>query len=345
MPTDASRDLLRLTDKGLYCPPADVHIDPWRPVSRAVITHAHSDHARPGMGHYCCTPGTAPILRHRLGADIGVQVLPYGEILRVGDVRISFHPAGHIPGSAQVRLEHRGEVWVVSGDYKTVADGLSEPFEAVPCHTFITESTFGLPVFRWAAEERVMEEIGSWWAQCRAEGRVALLLAYSLGKAQRLLHRLGESAWPVRVHPAIAGIRQAWGDYLADRLPDTPVWEGGDRQALRSALVIAPPAAAEGAWARSLGPRSLAIASGWMALRGTRRRRAADRGFALSDHADWDGLNQAVRATGAERVLVTHGYAEPFARWLREQGLEARPLDTPYGSEDLAGPENPATAD
>lgn len=345
MRSPASSDLLRLTDKGLYCPLADIHIDPWRPVSRAVITHAHSDHARPGMVRYCCTPGTAPILRHRLGADIGVQVLPYGEILRVGDVRISFHPAGHIPGSAQVRLEHRGEVWVVSGDYKTVADGLSEPFEAVPCHTFITESTFGLPVFHWAPEETVMAEIGSWWAQCRAEGRVALLLAYSLGKAQRLLHRLGGGPGPVLVHPAIAGIRQAWGDYLADRLPDTPVWEGGDRQALRGALVIAPPGAADGAWARSLGPRSLAMASGWMALRGTRRRRAADRGFALSDHADWDGLNLAVKATGAERVLVTHGYAVPFARWLREEGWDAQPLDTPFGMEETSEQEDHSSAD
>ncbi|RMG57199.1 MAG: ligase-associated DNA damage response exonuclease [Bacteroidetes bacterium] len=332
-------DLLTLTDRGLYCAPADLYIDPWRPVDRALITHAHSDHARWGMGHYLAHRDSLPVLRLRLGQDISAEGVAYGESRLVNGVRISFHPAGHIIGSAQIRLEYRGEVWVVSGDYKTEGDGLSPAFVPVRCHTFITESTFGLPVYRWRPQAAVMGEINAWWAANAAEGRASLLAAYSLGKAQRILKHLDPVIGPIFTHGAIAQTHAALRAAGIELPPEQVVIAQGPDQHrkadFRQALILAPPGAIDSAWSRRLQPFSLGIASGWMRLRGARRRRAADRGFVLSDHADWDGLNDAIRATGAQRVLVTHGYTDLFARWLRSQGLEADVLQTRFeGDED-----------
>ena len=182
-------DLLQFTDHGLYCPMGDFHIDPWRPVARALLTHGHSDHARSGMGSYLSTDIAAPVIRHRLG-DIRLDTIRYSEVRTIGTAQVSFHPAGHVPGSAQIRIEYKGQVWVVSGDYKTTPDGLSTPFEPIRCHAFITECTFGLPVFRWPAQATLQSDLNTWWAQNAAAGRPCLLGAYALGKAQRLLTML-----------------------------------------------------------------------------------------------------------------------------------------------------------
>ena len=327
-------EVLRVTDRGIYCPAGDFHIDPWAPVDRALITHGHADHARPGMARYLATDLAAPVMRHRLG-QITLDTVRYGEARRIGDATVSFHPAGHVPGSAQIRVEVGGCVWVVSGDYKTVADGLSTPYQPVPCHCFITECTFGLPVFKWTPPDLLTAEINAWWAACAAEGRAAMLGAYALGKAQRLLAGVDAGIGPILTHGAIEatnGVLRAQGIALPDTVQVGPETKGADHP---GALVIAPPSALGAPWARRFPGASRAYASGWMALRGVRRRRAADRGFVVSDHADWAGLNEAIRATGAERVMVTHGYTSIFRRWLEEQGYDARIVETEYDGESL----------
>ncbi|MDU8913790.1 ligase-associated DNA damage response exonuclease [Aestuariicoccus sp. MJ-SS9] len=325
--------VLTFTDRGIYCPAGDFHIDPWRPVDRALITHGHADHARPGHRAYLCTDACAPVMRHRLG-DIAIDTLRFGETRRIGDANVSFHPAGHIPGSAQIRVEVAGEVWVVSGDYKVTPDGLSEAFEPVPCHSFITECTFGLPVFKWDPQDQVARDLNAWWAGNAAHGRASILGAYSLGKAQRLMRMLDPGTGPILTHGAVEAtnaVLRAQGYALPDTVQVTP---DTDAKAFPGALVIAPPAALGTPWARRFGPASTAFASGWMRLRGVRRRRATDRGFVISDHADFDGLMQAIRATGAENVFVTHGYTDIFARWLSDEGFNAQVVPTEFGGED-----------
>ncbi|MGR3272192.1 ligase-associated DNA damage response exonuclease [Thalassococcus profundi] len=325
--------VLTFTDRGIYCPAGDFFIDPWRPVDRALITHGHADHARSGHARYLATHAAGPVMRHRLG-EIVIEGADYGETLRLGDAIVSFHPAGHIPGSAQIRVEVGGEVWVVSGDYKLLDDGLSEPFEPVRCHTFISECTFGLPVFKWTAQEVVARDLNDWWRGCVAEGRTAILGAYSLGKAQRLMRMLDAEIGPILTHGAVEGTNRVLRDQglsLPDTVPVTPETKIKDHP---GALVLAPPAALGSAWARRFGPASTGFASGWMRLRGVRRRRAADRGFVISDHADWPGLLQAITDTGAENVYVTHGYTDIFARWLNDRGWNAKVLPTEFGGDE-----------
>ncbi len=327
-------DVLTFTDRGIYCAAGDFHIDPWKPVDRALITHGHSDHARPGMGSYLATTGTAPVMRHRLG-EITLQTINYGEETQIGDAKVSFHPAGHVPGSAQIRVEVEGEVWVVSGDYKTVADGLSEPFEPVRCHAFITECTFGLPIFKWTPQDMLTRQINDWWASNAAAGRTSILGAYALGKAQRLLTTVNPDIGPILTHGAIENTNEVLRNQ-GITLPKT-TYATADISAKThpGALVLATPGALGTTWAHRFGPASTAFASGWMALRGVRRRRAADRGFIVSDHADWEGLNQAIKATGATRVFATHGYTSAFQRWLSEQGYDAHVVSTDYQGETL----------
>ncbi len=324
--------LLKHTARGMYCQAGDFYIDPWQPVDRALITHAHSDHARPGMGAYLATPQTAAVLRHRLGA-IDVDTVAFGEVRELNGVRVSFHPAGHLPGSAQIRVAHKGEIWVASGDYKTETDGLSEPFEPVKCHAFVTESTFGLPVFRWPEQPQVAAEIDTWWAENRNEGRVSLLGAYALGKAQRLICAVSPGNSPILCHGAVEATNAVLRD-MGVAVPDTvAVTPDLDLSAYPGALVIAPPSALGSAWAKRFGPHATGFASGWMQVRGIRRRRAMDRGFVMSDHADWNGLNSAIAATGAERVFVTHGYTSIFRKWLEDQGYDAQIVETDYRDE------------
>ncbi|MEI4473297.1 ligase-associated DNA damage response exonuclease [Frigidibacter sp. MR17.24] len=329
----AASPVLTFTDRGIYCPAGDFHIDPWRPVDRAIVTHAHSDHARPGMARHVATPRTVAAMRHRLG-PIEAHALPYGEALTIGGARVSLHPAGHVPGSAQVRVEVGGEVWVVSGDYKTTDDGLSEPFEPVACHAFISECTFGLPVFRWRPEAEIRAEIAEWWAQCRAGGRTAVIGAYSLGKAQRVLAALDPGAGPILTHGAVEEMCRVLRETGVPLPPTTRVTPEITRKSHPGAIVVAPPSALGSPWARRFGPASQAFASGWMRLRGIRRRRAVDRGFVMSDHADWDGLNAAIGATGAERIFVTHGYTQPFRRWLETRGYDAGIVTTDWQGEE-----------
>jgi putative mRNA 3-end processing factor len=367
-----SEDLVVLRPEGLYCPAGRFHIDPWRPVERAVITHAHADHARRGHGAYLATAVSAGVLRSRLGDDIVLQGVRYGEVVEMDGVRVSLHPAGHVLGSAQVRIEHRGQVWVASGDY--FLSGVDEdhnatcaPFEPVRCHCFITESTFGLPIYRWRAQAEVLGEIDDWWRGNADAGRASLLLAYSFGKAQRLLAGVDAGIGPIVVHGAVQPLNDAYRA-AGVALPPTRTLAalrergagatkgakaGGDAGAaaggLKRALVIAPPSVLGSAWARSLGEFSDAFASGWMQLRGARRRQGVDRGFVLSDHADWPGLQRAIAATGASRVIVTHGYEAVMVRWLAQQGLQAGSFHTEFGddrAEDAApapsGSEGPA---
>ncbi len=324
--------LIEFTERGLYCPPADVYIDPWKPVQRALITHGHADHSRWGHQYYLATDIAAPVMRHRLG-DINLETVRYGEVRSIQGVDFSFHPAGHIPGSAQIRVAYKGEVWVISGDYKIQDDQLSTPFEPIKCHSFVTESTFGLPVYRWKPQADVFADINDWWRANKEAGKVSVLTGYALGKAQRLLRGLDTGIGTIYTHGAIeytnAVIREQ-----GIELPDTVrVTKDIPKKDFPGNLVLAPPSALQSPWMRRFNPVSTGIASGWMTLRGTRRRRAADRGFVLSDHADWNGLNTAIRETGAERVFVTHGYTNLFTNWLREQGLDAHEVSTEYEGE------------
>lgn len=316
-------DLIRATDRGLYCEAGDFYIDPRKGVERAVITHAHTDHARHGSQHYLCPRAGEHVLRLRLSGDARVSVLAWGEPTTYRGVTVSLHPAGHILGSAQVRVEHRGEVWVVSGDYKTEADGTCEPLEPLRCHTFITESTFALPVFRWRPQAEVFAEIHAWWRENQHAGRTSVIFAYALGKAQRLLFNLDASLGPLVVHPTITPFLRAYRD-SGVKLPNVLRADPDVLKSIRGrGLVITPGSTSESRWLHKFGEVATAHASGWMQPGSPRRPRGVERGFVLSDHADWPGLHETIRATGATRIGVNHGYEAELARWAQLQGLDA----------------------
>ena len=326
-------DLLQVTEAGLWCPRGDFWIDPWRPVPRAVITHAHADHARPGCDRYLCAAPGKLVLRTRLGPSATIDTLRHGEATTIDGVRVSLHPAGHLLGSAQVRVEHGGTTWVVSGDYKIAPDPTCAPFEPVACDVFVTESTFGLPIYRWPEPGVIAAEIDAWWRENQAEGRTSVLLAYALGKAQRLAAMVDPTIGPIYAHGAVTKLVRAYRDSGVRLPPIDSVPARAKRVGNGRGLVIAPPSAVAGGWLRAFGEVAVASASGWMTVRGMRRRRGVDRGFVLSDHADFPGLVAAVEATGARRVLVTHGSSESFARFLRGRGLEADVLATRFTGE------------
>ena len=328
-------DLVIVRKEGLYCVPGQFYIDPWRPVERAVITHAHADHARSGHRHYLAASCGVNILKARLG-PIHVDGLAYGEPVRHKGVAISLHPAGHVLGSAQVRIEYKGEVWVASGDYKIEADATCAPFEPVRCDTFITESTFGLPVYRWAPQQHIFDDINGWWRKNALEGRASVLFCYAFGKAQRILSGLDAAIGPIICHGAAQALNRVYRD-AGVALPATLMVSQVSAQSdFKKALVLAPPSAAGSPWIKRFGDYSDAFASGWMLVRGARRRRGVERGFVLSDHADWPGLLQAIEATGAQRVIVTHGSIPVLVRHLQEKGLQASAFDTEYGHEGVA---------
>jgi putative mRNA 3-end processing factor len=326
--------LLTFTPNGIYCEKAEVYIDPWKQVPKALVTHGHADHARYGHGEYIAQHGSVPILEQRLG-PVSIQGIGYGEPLTVNGVKFSFHPAGHIPGSSQIRVESKGEVWVVSGDYKLEDDGISAPFEPVKCHTFITECTFGLPVFRWKNQDEIISEINNWWIKNKSTGLTTVLIAYSLGKAQRLISNLDASIGKICTHGAVENMNEVIRKTGVNLPPTQRITRETDRDEVHGSLVIAPPSAIDTPWMRKLQPYSLGIASGWMALRGMRRRRAADRGFVLSDHADWEGLNRAIEMTGAENIIATHGYTDIFTEWLKEKGYNAITESTAFMGENI----------
>lgn len=327
--------LLKPTEAGLYCPAGDFYIDPWQPVERAVVTHAHADHyARDCRAYLVAAPGER-VFRLRLGDAAIMNPVAYGEAVMLNDVRVSLHPAGHILGSAQIRVEHRGEVWVVSGDYKREADPTCTPFEVVPCHTFITEATFGLPIYRWQPQAEVFAQINAWWRANQQQGKTSLIFGYALGKAQRILAGVDASIGPIYTHGAVERLNHAYRD-SGVQLPETTYAKLATQPDWQRALIVAPPSARGSLWTRRFGAQSSAFVSGWMRIRGTRRRRAVDRGFVLSDHVDWPDLTATIRDTGAERVGVTHGYVAPVTRWLTEEGYDAFSIETRYSGEDAA---------
>ncbi|CAN5877255.1 ligase-associated DNA damage response exonuclease [soil metagenome] len=329
--------LVETTD-GLYCPAGRFHIDPWQPVERALITHAHGDHARPGSGAYLCTDETVPLLRRRFGPEAPLESVRYGETRTIGNVRVSFHPAGHVLGSAQIRIEGAGGVWVAACDYKRAADPTCVAFAPVRCDTFITESTFGLPIYRWDPTEVVVADILSWWNGNRETEKTSVIFCYTLGKAQRLLAELARvSDLPFFVHGMMLGMIDGYRE-AGVALPEVQTVierarPRGDKRSLAGELVLAPLSARGTPWMRRLGQHSDAFASGLMRVRGVRRQRAYDKGFVISDHADWPALLTTIAETGASRVLATHGYAEPLARHLASTGLDSGIIRTAWEGE------------
>lgn len=327
--------MMEVTDAGLYCAAGDFWIDPWKPVPRAVITHAHSDHARSGSEQYYSSVSCAPLLCHRLGAEIALRTLAWGEPMEFGGVRVSLHPAGHILGSAQVRVEGPDGIWVVSGDYKRNADPSCEAFEVVPCDTFITEATFALPIYRWPDTREVCRSIYEWWMMCRRQGRPAILFCYALGKAQRILAGLTEfTSEAVWLHGAVTELTDIYRDANIAMVPTMAVSEAEKGYKFSGDLILAPPGAVGSPWLKRFARAETGFASGWMTLRGVRRRKGYDRGFVVSDHADWADLVRTVRETGASRVLATHGNTSVLVRYLRETGVDAQPLQTLFGGEE-----------
>ncbi len=323
--------LLSFTDKGIYCAQAAIYIDPWKPVNKALITHAHSDHARTGSRHYLAHHHSAQILKYRLG-NMSLQTLDYNEPITINGVSISLHPAGHILGSAQIRLEYKGEVWVVSGDYKVKPDGYTIPFEPVRCNHFITESTFGLPVYNFPDAATVNEKLNQWVAGNMATGFNSVIIGYALGKAQRILHALGKDK-KILLHGTVFNTNEAVGFSNEGYIRFDPAFKKED---LHPGVVLATGSVLGSSWLRRFEPYKLGMCSGWMQLRGARRRSNADEGFVMSDHADWTGLNEAVLATGAENIYVTHGYKTAFSKWLREKhGLNAVEVETLFEGENL----------
>ena len=320
--------LLEFTSKGIYCSQAGVYLDPWKGVDKALISHGHSDHARWGSKHYITHEINVPIIKHRLGKS-SVNGKKYGEIFNINGVQFSFHPAGHVPGSSQIRIEFKGEVWVFTGDYKTQEDGISTPFESVKCDTFITECTFGIPVFQWEEPDKVHDSINNWWAINKNDKTTSLLMGYSLGKVQRLLKNLDPSIGKIYTHGATEKMTEVLRQFID--FPETElITRETTKKELEGNLVLAPPAVLGSAWVKKLGRLSTGYASGWMSFRGARRRRAVDRAFVISDHADWQGLLSAIKASGCENIVTTHGYTEIFAQYLREQGWNARTEKTQY---------------
>jgi len=331
--SSSASELFTLTDRGLYCEAGDFYIDPWRGVPKALITHAHGDHARWGSEQYLASDQSKPVLERRLGPKSEISSLPYGETLVINGVKVSFHPAGHVLGSSQIRIEKHGQVCVVSGDYKLDPDRTCENFEVVRCHTFVSESTFGLPIYHWPDQQDVFDDMNRWWQENAEEQRPSVIFAYGFGKAQRVLSGLDPEIGPIYCHGAVEKINAAYRECEIDLPPTEYAGRADDKKDWRRAMIIAPPSAQTTTWLRKFGNYASAFASGWMTVRGQRRRRNIERGFVLSDHADWPGLLNAIEQTRAERVYVTHGYKRPLVHWLNNHGYQAAELDTMYEGE------------
>ena len=323
--------LLVFNEKGIYCEAADVYLDPWKPVDKAIISHGHADHSRWGHKKYITHHSNVPIIKHRLG-EIVVSGVEWNETFSINGVKFSMHPAGHIIGSSQIRVEHKGEVWVFTGDYKTEDDGVAVPYEPVKCDTFITECTFGLPAFKWTPQKQVFEDINNWWQQNQDDKRTSVLFGYSLGKAQRLLKHLDTSIGKIYTHGAIENMTNVLREQID--FPETiRITRETKKDEIKGNIVLAPGSAHGTTWIKKMVPYVTASASGWMTFRGARRRRAIDKGFVLSDHCDWQGLLASIKETGCEKVICTHGYTDIFSRFLREQGYDARTEETQYEGE------------
>lgn len=324
------KQLFELTQSGIYIPDADVYIDPWKPVKKAIITHAHADHAHAGNAFYLSHHLSKPILKYRLGDFIQCETLEYGEMISMNGVKFSLHPAGHIPGSAQIRIEKNGQVLVVSGDYKIENDLVCTPFELIKCHSFISESTFGLPIFKWEKQEKIFEEIHAWWKQNISNDKTSILLGYALGKSQRLLKNLDPSIGKIFAHGAVYNINELLRNAGVDLPYIELISPQINKTDYKNALILAPSSVLGSPWLKKFYPYAIGNCSGWMQVRGNKRRQAIDRGFVMSDHADWDQLNATIKATGAENVFITHGYSAVFVKWLNENGVNAFELETEF---------------
>lgn len=336
--------LITFNENGIYCERAGIYIDPWKPVDKALITHGHSDHARWGSKKYLCSDSAAPVIRYRLGNMAHIDSIPYGQRIDINGVKFSFHPAGHIVGSAQIRAEYKGEIWVASGDYKIQKDGISEPFESIKCDHLITESTFGLPVFDWAPQADIMSQINDWWRTNAENGIVSLIGAYALGKAQRIINNVDHNIGAIYTHGAVEYTNKVLRKQGVSLHKTTKVDNSMHFNQFKGSLIVAPPSAIRSTWSKKFKNFSDATASGWVAMRGTRRRRSTDRGFVLSDHADWKGLNLAIKESTANNIYVTHGYTDIYAKWLTDQGYNAQVIATSYEgdefTDDLAAKNN-----
>jgi len=341
------QELLMPAPAGLCCKPGGFHIDPIRPVERAVITHGHSDHARSGHGAVLATQQTLDIMRLRYGENFAgrTQAIGYGEEVRLGDVTVRFHPAGHVLGSAQIAVSCQGIRVVASGDYKDAPDPTCTAFEVVPCDVFITEATFGLPVFRHGdAGNEIRKLLAS---VALFPERAHLVGAYSLGKAQRVIALIRASGYdaPIYLHGAMEKIT----DYYASRgvaLGDLRPVKGVRKADLGGTITLAPPSATSDLWTRRFSDPLTAFASGWMRVRARARQRGVELPLVISDHADWDGLTATIAATGAGEVWVTHGQEDALVHWCQTKGLAARPLAlVGYGEEDEGDAPADAQAD
>ena len=328
--------LITFTPKGLYCEQADVYIDPWRKVSRALITHGHSDHARRGHDAYLTHHHCVDVLKLRLG-KINVQGIEYGHTLDINGVTISFHPAGHVIGSAMIKLEDKSESWVISGDYKLANDNVSAPWEPVVCDHFVTESTFGLPVYQWEEQQVIIDDINGWWQHNRDQGIPSIITAYSLGKAQRIIKNVNSEIGPIITHHTIEKIN-ACVRANGITLPPTIALPDASAKDISSALILCPSRSLETKWANAIKDPAIGVASGWMALGKARKRRQVGKGFVLSDHADWPSLNQAVELSEAENIYVTHGFERTFAKYLSGEGYNAQAVKTLFEGEPKEEP-------
>jgi putative mRNA 3-end processing factor len=326
--------LVTLTPRGFFCERGGFYIDPWLPVDKAVITHAHSDHAYRGNRSYLVAAEGEHLARLRLDPDANISREPYGKSILINGVKLSFHPAGHVLGSSQVRLEYKSEVWVISGDYKLAPDPTCQPFEPLKCNVFITEATFGLPIYRWPPATQVLGEINTWWRRNRERDKASVIFAYPLGKAQRILSGIDSSIGPIFAHGSVERITGAYRHAGVKLPPTTYVGDVSNKKEFQGGLIIGTPSSQGSTWLRRFPSPSTAFASGWMMVRGARRQRAVDRGFVLSDHADWPELEKAIRATGAETVYVTHSFAPELSRWLNENGVNAKALRTRFVGDD-----------
>ena len=318
-----SDDLLRPDAGGLYCEAGDFWIDPLQPVGRAIVTHAHADHARAGSGDYHTASDNLPILAARIGEGAPHHGHEWGRPFELGDTRVTLFPAGHIFGSSWVRIESDAGTWGVSGDFKRAADPTCPPFHPEPVDVWLTECTFGLPVYRWPAPEQVIDEILQWWRDCRKANRPAVLFCYALGKAQCILAELaGRTDEAVWLHGAMRPLVDAYREAGVAMLPTRLVSEAEKAEKFAGQLVLAPPSAAGSTWMRRFPGHSAGFVSGWMRIRGNRRRRGYDRGFVMSDHADWPALVDTVADMKASRVITIHGNGEALAGYLGARGLQ-----------------------
>lgn len=328
-----NNSLICLSECGLYCKTGDFYIDPWRGVDNALITHAHSDHARWGSKKYLAVKESENLLRLRLGNDINLQTVNYGENIFINNVKVTFYPAGHVLGSSQIRIEYKGEIWVASGDYKTEEDFTCNKFEPVKCNHFITESTFALPIYKWCSQQEIFDDINTWWKRNKENNVTSIIFGYALGKAQRIISGLDPSIGLIFTHGAVENVNMAYRQ-TGIKLPHTQyIGEVTDKNLFASAMIVAPPSADSAVWIKKFRNFSTAFASGWMQIRGNRRRRSVDRGFVLSDHADWSGLISTIKETGAEKIYVTHGYSSSFVKYLCEQNFDAEVVQTQFEGE------------